>query len=606
MKRAALLATLVLLPACSQESVPAAAKLSGTYDLALVGDLLFVTSADQSELRVLDLTPAPRDFVRAPNPIESLSIPVVDRPIGMDRDVHYDNNGAEVGGPYVYAHSSAQAISVVGASRDSLKEIKRLTTPGPVSALSARGPDGSRSFSRLYYATSAGDHSNIWQVDLPEPGQLATSPEPSAQLVLSLPGEFVSALLVLPAPDSLVVATRTGGGHTGRTFLLNTTTGAETSYQFPGPVRMLVTHPKAEGLAQATRVFGVLDEGACGVVATCHGILAVDAATGALLQDGAGLPMLPISLGRVLPLGLTFASGASVLVPSSTTSTVKFSLLGIGTASDGRIFFFDALALRMIDGNVNPAYAYDFKSQAPGADPGSLTAGIGLLQDTVKVVEGAGADEQITLTYQGPISGLVDLVAPSAGDSRFLVGDPQVAARAQPGDIVQLSGCQAELTISTVSADAFDTATPVPAACAKFTVRASGDRPFTVEGRVSGYMGRTGPLQGFTFQGTYFNRPPAFTGAPQLQFSMGHLDPAIARGWRYLFQTATAFAPLYFRPDPLILPVSFSTTLPGSVVHLAGAATAFVAYPSGNGILEFSPPYIIPNSYSVTNIKAYQ
>src|SRR5262245_42307333 len=130
--------------ACSQAGLPQPGGVSGTYDLARVGNLVFVTSADRAELRVVDarLTGGPedrppRDWVRAPNPLEVLEIPVVERPVGLVRDLGYSAAavddltpaGGELTGPYVYAFARGKPeISVVGADPSLLRELKRITT----------------------------------------------------------------------------------------------------------------------------------------------------------------------------------------------------------------------------------------------------------------------------------------------------------------------------------------------------------------------------------------------------------------------------------------------------------------------------------------------
>jgi hypothetical protein len=94
--RRALVAALVLLCACSSRTAAPPARISGVNDIALVDNLLFITSTDRNELRALDLGEpefivnlVARDFVRAPNPLEPLSIPVLDRPVGIARDVRW-------------------------------------------------------------------------------------------------------------------------------------------------------------------------------------------------------------------------------------------------------------------------------------------------------------------------------------------------------------------------------------------------------------------------------------------------------------------------------------------------------------------------------------
>src|ERR1700687_503281 len=133
------------LVACSQQAIPPPAHIVGTNSLVLVNDLLFVTSPGASELRVLDLKVLPRDFIRAPNPLEPLSIPVLNAPTVLARDITYDANGEiddTTYNPYVYAQASALGeISVVGTRRDlQLVELKRLVIGEIVTAIAARGP----------------------------------------------------------------------------------------------------------------------------------------------------------------------------------------------------------------------------------------------------------------------------------------------------------------------------------------------------------------------------------------------------------------------------------------------------------------------------------
>jgi hypothetical protein len=273
-----------LIVACSEtQAVTTAAGLSGTYDLAIAGKYVFVTSSDRNELRVLDLESNPRDFVRAPNPLEALSIPVLERPTYLTRDIYYrmvdepsqdgDGNpivlpkGEEITGPYIYARSDgAQQISVVsaGASDErNLRELRLLggTRPegspseplGFVTAFAARGP-GKGTQSILYYATQNASVATLWRQALPGPGILSkTSPLEARTAVLVLPGETVAALLVLPSePDAdstlkeyVVVATRGTQGTVGRTFRVDAAKPADpiVTYAFPVPVRLLATHP---------------------------------------------------------------------------------------------------------------------------------------------------------------------------------------------------------------------------------------------------------------------------------------------------------------------------------------------------------------------------
>jgi hypothetical protein len=359
-----------LVSGCSDsQTFQTTAGIAGSYDVALVGRYLFVTSSDRNELRVLDLEASPRDWIRAPNPIEPLSIPVLERPSQLTRDVRYAP--AEVtrtvaegqtvsavhleevaGGPYLYARSAgSQQISIVSADPASFKEIRRLRELGFVTAFAARGPMGGKS-SILYYATQDSTGARLHRLEL-RPEELASAdPLKGIPIAgLDLAGETVTALLVLPPTleqqeqEHLVVATRriTGATTGGRTFRLDAVSGAIVvpDYQFGAPVRLLATHPLVAdpneeggrcdfdptdprpepsdptapfpGLIEAgTYVFGVLDESFCGGQLECSGVLAVEAATGLRPRDSTNVPMLPIKVGDALPTGLTLVADARV------------------------------------------------------------------------------------------------------------------------------------------------------------------------------------------------------------------------------------------------------------------------------------------------------
>jgi hypothetical protein len=253
-----------LIIGCSDtQTQTSAAGLSGAYDLAIVGNYVFVTSSDRNELRVLDLEADPRRFVPAPNPLEPLSIPVLERPTYLTRDVDYpqsgDTAGQEVTGPYVYARSDgSQAISVVAASPDYFKELVQLKNLGFVTAFAARGPGSGFAQSILYYATQEGADASLYRQELPSPEALARGDAVPAREELRMPGsteldltgETVAALLVLPSQSAgqemIVVATRGTRGAPGRTFRLDLTARNNPTlvpYNFGAPVRLLATHP---------------------------------------------------------------------------------------------------------------------------------------------------------------------------------------------------------------------------------------------------------------------------------------------------------------------------------------------------------------------------
>ena len=141
------LGVVIVALACAQQTGTSRANLIGTHDLVLVdqhqGDLLaartynpesdafilvgvpsryvFVTSADTNELRVLEnyrTGLVGRGFVRAPNPLETLAIPVLDRPTMLAVDEGRNADGARVTGSYVYAARPGGAeVSVVSVAK---------------------------------------------------------------------------------------------------------------------------------------------------------------------------------------------------------------------------------------------------------------------------------------------------------------------------------------------------------------------------------------------------------------------------------------------------------------------------------------------------------
>jgi hypothetical protein len=545
-----------LLGGCSDsQTVLTDAGLAGTYDLTFVDNYVFVTSSDRNELRVLDLGASPRDFVRAPNPLEPLSITVLKRPLSLTRDVTYGTTDADLGqekaGPYVYARSAgSQEISVVAAAPEYFKEVKRLSVSGFITAFAARGPRGG-SNSTLYYATQGAEGATLYRVELPGPEALlegAALPEPESRL--SLPGQTVTALLSLPAPrenpgqEHLAVATRrvasaNQGGPSFRTFQWDAVTGQTLQeYAFGAPVRLLATHPRVARTVFETQVcaldatvpakasleagayiFGVLDETGCGAQA-CSGVLAVDAATGQIATDSMQMPMQPISVGSALPTGLTLAPAAALQVRCTEDSTEGLvvrseiqarPLVGIVPASNGQITFFDAVKLRPFDLDatgvrVGTRAYVDAANQARTVTRGTLAQVI-----NVQMLDGATTDSIYRLVYQGLLPGLAGrsladtaLVQCSAAECAFQVGAAALTQRTvEAQDLVILEGeggaCATNLTVTRTEAlpDGRGVAftAPLPAECgspATFSFRAAGTRPFAVYIDGEGYVGRMG------------------------------------------------------------------------------------------------------------------
>lgn len=492
-----------LLSGCSEtQTSTTRAELAGTYDLALVGRYLFVTSSDMNELRVLDLESSPRNFVQAPNPLEPLSIPVLERPSNLTRDVLYEVSSGQVvegvGGPYVYARSfGSQEISVVAADPAFFQERHRVTTQGLVTAFAGRAGDeiirDSRNLggSVLYYAEQVGLDAKLVRVEFPKPDELTRDSVITPQsLSLNLTGMTVTALLVLPPPagqpgqERLVVATRgtTGsGGETFRVLVDNGVATREVTYDFGLPVRRLATHSQADklsdedwhscsfdrdvanrelenppsALATGQYVFGILDESSCGGQQGCSGVVAVDAATGVRATDATGLPMLPITVGGSLPTGLTLGASMDVNLPCLITTPpetdrvvpiVKRPLVGIVPSSNGTITLFDAVRMRPFD--LDPADAastlalVDITGASKGLSDEQLATHL-----KVDVLEGVTQNDTYSLGYQFGLpelgSGdLVDRVERTGGacpvGSTCFEVAAGPAARVEAGDVVVL------------------------------------------------------------------------------------------------------------------------------------------------------------------------
>jgi hypothetical protein len=524
-----------VLSACSaSQTAQTNAGLSGTYDLTSVGNYVFVTSADRNELRALALTDSPRDWVRAPNPIEPLSIPVLERPIYLARDIHYDTDGNEVTGPYVYARSTGtDELSVVAADPAYFKEVKRLSGLGFVTAFAGRGAeDGANSV--LYYATQDETGAHLFRMELPGPEALMGSggPQQVREITPATPltDQTVTALLVLPSSDSvqepLVVATRrtfTSAAQGGRTFKMDAGQGTVlVDYQFGGPVRVLATNPAVastnlpEGtcetdtttppkpsLSAGTYVFGVLDESVCTQQdqEACSGILAVEADTGALATDSTGNPMLPIRVGAALPTGLALAANSHVLIRCDGASTVQTRpLIGIVPASDGRISIFDAAKLRSFD--LNTPTTADPNAGGAG-QTGNVVVDInGTAKTTSRtpdqyinltVQEGATRDDTYRVLYEGALQGLSlrplrtegeeqTAQCSDAGCTFFVEAEAVQSAMVRSGDIISLTNANGACV------DPKDGTTPVDLQVTNVTV---GTRPNSTE--QAGLL-TTGPL----------------------------------------------------------------------------------------------------------------
>ena len=552
---AALITCAGLTGACSDTEVQTGiAGLSGTYDVTLVNDLVFVTSADRDELRVLDLRANPKEFIPAPNPLEALAIPVLDRPDALTRDVGYNEEGADVAGPYVYARSSGSSrISVVAAERTRLRQVALLETASLVTAFAARSPGdvAAKTTSTLYYAIQDPDPAlgtdtggaRVMRQELPGPDNGVNDPaiRPAAETVFCLEaGESVQSMTVLAEPGQLAIATRRASGRSGRTLLITdagpqascvqpTAPTADLSAGFNNvPVRFLTTHPRValsstEDLAASRYIFGILDEASCGGTRACSGVLAVDTTSsppGQTARDLSGAPMLPIFADQGLPTGLALVPDARLRVRLSIgEDIVGVPLLGIMPSSGGTITLFSGNDLRQFDLDVPnaegaggvPAFTValrDRNESTTSLTSEAVTALTGQVEVTQNPAqpgifyEGSVPNALYRLVYQGALPGLVSL-GRDPEDPRRFEAEAANAALARSGDLIVLESvdteCATALTVAGVepvtgtSRVRFTLSEPVPPECAtlgRFTVRAGGTQPFVLLDSAGGFLSR--------------------------------------------------------------------------------------------------------------------
>lgn len=594
---------LVMLCACQQQAVAPSAALQGLRDMVRVKDFIFATSTERDELRVLDLVTdveGVRKYVRAPNPIQALSIPVLKRPTTLVTDLFYPADGGSittdepVEGPYVYAASPGTAqISIVWAedldSTRGFTEVARLSTIAPVTAMAALGADpagGGAKPDTLWFATFDGTTTTLFRLKPAPPETIATQKlQADVKVVFTRQNESIVDMISLPG-GLLALATRAATGKTGTAGIYDGITGAlRVTLQFPSPVRALYTHgayTDGTRFGPARRIYGLLDEDACGSTA-CGGLVAIEADTGERVLSAAGraLPTSvpieqrvapPIAFGNGLIQSVSLAPEGAVTVPGTGGAVEALPVLGMVTLSNGQLGFFranDMQHLMAADAGASAVISI--------ADGGTSTSPEDAGTDFPVVTFGNGAarDEELIVIGNGIIPGLGGL-AP-AGDR---LPTPS-ASRAQVGDLVD--GCDAG--VSAIEADAVRT---TMACSGPVSVRAAGAEPYVILGTLSGYMGRSGPGQTFSFPGSYFVQFPDYDPrrpAYQLSFPT---QPALGLEERYTLSVEDGYLPTVM----LLTSGGCSTgatTLPGTALIDRQRNVFFVAYPSANAIVEISP-----------------
>ncbi|MDP1830318.1 MAG: hypothetical protein Q8L48_44040 [Archangium sp.] len=418
------------LASCTPPATSSRANLIGTHDLVLVDELqgsllagrganpdgsgfvvggipsrfLYVTSADTNELRVLEnyRTGIPgRGFSRAPNPLETLSIPVLDRPTMLAVDEGRNGDGARVTGSYVYAARPGGAeVSVVSVARGRQLGGRPMATPAPVTAIGAYlavtpGPSAIETplpattrlfvatwdgeFAAVYSAVLKTDSEEIDHLDFQRHVLIEQTPITAMLVVSPLASRTLDGTPFCDTRACLALSTRSGAGLGGETILVDPEAGRSARLAFVGPVRDLASS------SASARIYGILDEQSCGS-ASCGGVVAVDVVTGTTAAgfpralDALGLPMRPMRGDEGLITGLALGAGGSVQQTSETQSTdggtttlvglfQQYNELGAFASSTGVITWFSGLGGSIIDVNARRSTIVSASVRIPGLLP---------------------------------------------------------------------------------------------------------------------------------------------------------------------------------------------------------------------------------------------
>ncbi|MDP3499547.1 MAG: hypothetical protein Q8S33_04420 [Myxococcales bacterium] len=644
--------------ACTQQTTNSPNGFVGANDMvlvdlldggALVGEgtvgvnrFLFVTSTNTNELRVLDLrvptlNGITRSALKGPNPLETLSIPVLDRPTALSLDTRYVDGVRRKGSLLYVTSQGGSEVSIVGVELSELREVRRVPMPAPVTAVANLMPDAVTS--RLWVATFDGTNSAVLELTIPGAASelrkrttaaLVSSLAPKLQIrgasiiaMRAMPGLAGRTLAgrpfcAEPSKPCLAISTRGAAGAEGSTSLVDLTTLETAPLQFPGPVRVLST---SDGRLEGTGadegalapppgaiVYGVLDEEACGSF-RCGGVAAVDTrgeagldGFGVLRADG--LPTQPLRWNDGLVRGLSFLAGGRVRLATATDGGIgAFPVLGLMTMSNGDIIFFDALTMSLLDQDTTAAslgagrFSGSNDAWLEGPTISSGTAQSAQLLATVK--DGAFRAQTLTVTWQGELTPAQGLTMPAGVSTSFTA--PSIASRLAVGDLITFAG-QGCTTASVTAVTGATVQFAPTASCAVTSVRirAGPSAPYVISGSVDGFLGRASSGSEFRSTTAPFVRIPGVDpSSPGLVIPFGTAadtqPPATGVSWS--FELVSGLAPLVLVIDPGLFTVGTTCPaqlqLPGATVFEPVQGRVFIAYPSANVVSEFDPLKVI-------------
>jgi len=543
---------ILALCACSSSGGTPVGNIAGPVALAVAqsssadtgGQVVFIADAGNSGLRAY--LPSSRLFVRGPNAVSPLSVPVgpvlasgvVDafRPTRLAAGTVTDGTSTR---GFALVGGGSRRVAVVDAQTFDSATLP-VDLPGPVrDVATAKG----KSFALTGPGDGSGSALVTLRVSVPS-GSLAVAVDSTQTLTGDLAG--------LAAMSD---GSRVWVGDRAAPQVLEIVPG--------GSVRTIATDGGTDGLpvdrvfvvpAYTTEAGATQAEGALILALLRDGsLLALDPAAGRPARDPVdpSRDIAPLSLATPIT-DLTFVpcvgSPCTTLLRTSSADPqprplVAFVSLGDGTAAALLPDSLHPQVFRPVDtGAATPAASTPGFSDAAAA-PGA-TAPV-LAVDATQLTKGVTRTEAFRVVFQGILPGFesrpATLTAPSGAP---VLADPVkgLLAAAQPGDRVRVTAVQAPcpalavpLTLSVASATD-DTLTlaapapPLPASCGPAQVvyelragpqTATGGAPWVVAGTAAGFAGRARTDAAFAVQEPRFFYPSCATSAPP--------DPACAR-----------------------------------------------------------------------------
>jgi len=595
--------------ACSNTPEGSMAALYGVGNLVAVGDLVFTLSTDKSELRALSTSSSERvrgpHFVPAVNPLEPLSIPVLEYPNILAGDLRWTElvldsgeripQGKTEGGPFVYAASRGRGgISIVGGSREWLKEVKYFPTSAPITALAAhRGTQ-----STLFFATYNGSDGSLWALELEN--EQTVYEEPLEGLlarqrhIQSYPGQLITALSVLPGGELALAVRGADGSATAALYFLDGAQALREEVHLEQAFRMLATHAAAkhadyaQGLLPAGKwLYALLDEGSC-VHEPCEsGIVAVDTEKGVLVLDASGSPIA--SVGG-MPISLGFAP---VTFKDRETELETETLAGIYVTGSGLLGMFDAAIPGLLKTTQAKAVSAAFFVVDATRGPVEVDYIEGPMLNAdgtpaVQIAHGASFNETVWVGAEVFVPGVVLETSALSGLRLEPVDN---TSRIQAGDVLEVfTGdvfCEA-LEIEAEATEEEALVVKAPSSCSGelgFRVRAGGTEPYVVAGTKTGYMGRAGPNQPFSYVGKNF-LSSILPEKPLLTIEFGSASsPRVPRESRWELVLTTG----YSGPSRDIQSISRCSTRMAAGVWIDSVRKkAYISFSSSNALVEMN------------------